>query len=163
MSEKNKIEDFWKFVNKTDSCWLWTGGRMRSGGYGRFTLEGKRWRAHVLSYRTSKGKIPSGMGVLHRCDVTNCVNPDHLFLGTQADNNRDRHKKGRTKGMFQKGNNLGSNHPRATLNEEKVREIKKFISLSKTKKTNAANIFNVSAQQIYSIKTGKTWGHVCLF
>ena len=85
---------FWDKVNKTDTCWLWTGNTEKIG-YGIFKLKGKALKAHRLSYAYHKNSIPAGNMVLHRCDVRNCVNPDHLFLGTQTDNMRDMTAKGR--------------------------------------------------------------------
>ena len=66
-------------------CWLWTGA-LTGKGYG--SLSGGRY-AHRVSYETYKGPVPDGMQVLHRCDVKRCVNPDHLYAGTHADNVRD--------------------------------------------------------------------------
>lgn len=78
-------------------CWIWTGA-VNDDGYGR--VYGKwtgrrRMTAHRWVYESTFGKIPVGMSVLHRCDVASCVNPDHLYLGTQIQNVADRHKRGR--------------------------------------------------------------------
>lgn len=73
-------------------CWLWIGGVSYPPGYGRMT---RGQYAHRVSYEIHRGKIPVGMHVLHRCDNRLCVNPDHLFLGTQSDNMRDMMAKGR--------------------------------------------------------------------
>jgi hypothetical protein len=85
-------------ANETTGCWEWTASRAR-GGYGQFTTsinDGRMWyRAHRFSYVAHKGKIPEGMVVMHSCDSPRCVNPDHLRLGTQADNMRDRDAKNR--------------------------------------------------------------------
>lgn len=83
---------FWKYVNKTEGCWLWAGGQ--SKGYGQINTPEKKY-AHRFSWEIHNGPIPAGMCVLHKCDVPFCVRPDHLFLGTDADNSRDRIQKRR--------------------------------------------------------------------
>lgn len=84
---------FWEKVQKND-CWIWTAAKNEKG-YGIFCIEGRTYKAHRLSYLLSVGAIPEGMCVLHKCDVPSCVNPDHLFIGTRADNNADMLAKGR--------------------------------------------------------------------
>ncbi len=93
MSKPTPIERFTAKVKRTPGCWLWQGS-LTPLGYGQFSYLGDQ-RAHRASWRIFCGEIPSGMFVLHRCDVRNCVNPEHLFLGTQADNIRDKVAKGR--------------------------------------------------------------------
>lgn len=88
------IERFNQKVNKTNTCWLWTGSQ-NPKGYGRISYNGKVIRAHRLSYLLHKGKIPDGLNVCHTCDIPRCVNPDHLWLGTYAENNQDMVKKNR--------------------------------------------------------------------
>src|SRR5690348_7112088 len=95
------VKRFWSKVEKTDGCWIWR-GTMNGVGYGVFWLPmGKprnansRVYAHRLSYEMHEGKIPDGMFICHRCDNPACVNPDHLFLGTQSDNMTDCSRKGR--------------------------------------------------------------------
>lgn len=75
-------------------CVLWTRALM-STGYGAATFKGKVVLAHRISWTLANGEIPDGLCVLHRCDTRACVRPDHLFLGTKADNNRDKVEKGR--------------------------------------------------------------------
>jgi hypothetical protein len=82
-------ERFWKKVNinDIDRCWEWLG--CISLGYGHFSLNKKMIGAHRVSWILIHGDIPEGFDVLHKCDNKSCVNPNHLYLGTQADNNRD--------------------------------------------------------------------------
>lgn len=83
-----------RFEVAESGCWIWTGTRL-SAGYGVIRHEGKLVRAHRVSWEMNRGPIPEGKRVLHRCDVPFCVNPAHLFLGTQADNVSDMIAKGR--------------------------------------------------------------------
>jgi hypothetical protein len=93
----SEIQRFWEKVNITapDKCWLWKGASLR--GYGRAFLNypQRKVQAHRVAYAISHGKIPSGKCICHRCDVTLCVNPSHLFVGTHQENIQDRTMKGR--------------------------------------------------------------------
>ena len=86
---------FWRFVEKTDTCWLWTGYK-KADGYGVFTDSPKHTTlAHRFSYVLQNGNIPTNHVVRHKCDVRNCVNPDHLETGTQMENIHDMLARGR--------------------------------------------------------------------
>ena len=85
--------------SKDNDCWEWTGA-LNGSGYGSFCYNGKTTNAHRVSWLIHNGSIPKGEGhhgtcVLHKCDNRKCVNPDHLFLGSNADNIKDRESKGR--------------------------------------------------------------------
>lgn len=88
-------ERFWQRVAHSSECWLWTGPKV-GRGYGKTHWNGKTARAHRVAWEITYGPIADGMCVLHKCDNPACCRPDHLFLGTYADNNRDMKKKGRT-------------------------------------------------------------------
>lgn len=97
---KPLVERFLSKVEKTDTCWLWK-ANLTKDGYGRLNVGGVHGRmclAHRVSYELFIGPIPDGLNVLHDCDTPGCVNPEHLFAGTQADNMKDMLAKGRWNG-----------------------------------------------------------------
>lgn len=97
--KRNTFDDFWKLVSKPrfkNNCWIWKGIRGPfKKQYGRFKMNCKWFLAHRLSYVFYNGEIPPNMQILHKCDNPPCVNPHHLFLGTQLDNMHDMIAKGR--------------------------------------------------------------------
>ena len=86
-------ERFWSSIQKTDTCWVWISCK-NDKGYGLFYANGFQWKAHRWSYKYLVGEILNDLNVLHKCDNPPCVNPSHLFLGTQLDNIIDRTTKG---------------------------------------------------------------------
>lgn len=90
-------------------CWMWTGGIVH--GYGCWEVDGRRERAHRWAWELFVGPIPEGMHVLHRCDNPPCVNPNHLFLGTQTDNVQDMDAKGRRRNQYADRTACHNGHP----------------------------------------------------
>jgi len=88
------ITQFVGNVDASGDCWLWTGG-IAGNGYGYICIDGKMVSAHRFSWLLHNGDIPDGMQICHKCDVRKCVNPDHMFLGSAADNAQDKVQKGR--------------------------------------------------------------------
>jgi hypothetical protein len=140
---------FERTVTDANGCWLWQGARIPDG-YGSAWCDGRQQGVHRLAYAVVKGRIPIGLCVLHRCDVPQCVNPDHLFLGTNADNSRDRERKGR-------GNQVrGTDHYKAKLTETKVLAIR----MAGKNYKQIATEYGISPSLACAVLTRKRWAHV---
>jgi HNH endonuclease len=152
-------ERFWRFVAKSDGCWLWTGKSVNTKGYGQLgALGGKGTKgitAHRLSYTIHKGEIPEGMVVMHSCDNPACVNPDHLSVGTQSQNILEAIAKGR-KVLPKLPHPSGADHPFSKLTEENVREIRS----SPVMDTVFAKRFGVAPSTVRRARIGLAWGNL---
>ncbi len=142
---KERFEE--KYIPITESgCWIWVGS-LGTYGYGQISINNKPIGAHRVSYELYKGPIPKGMSVLHKCDILTCINPDHLFLGTQKDNVQDCINKGRDRKA------RGEENGHSKLTEYQVKEIR---SSTKTGVV-LSNRYGVSTSVISNIRRRKTW------
>lgn len=133
-------------VMRSSECHIWTGA-FNNKGYGVF-MDGKAKLAHRVSYEIHTGVIPDGACVLHKCDTPLCVNPDHLFLGTQQENIADMVSKHRTA--------IGENHSQSKLSIIQVYEIRS----DKRSQRVIALDYPVSRAAVGQIQRGETWGHL---
>lgn len=133
-------------VNEQTGCREWLLSTNHRG-YGQMRWAGKVRRTHRLAWLAERGPIPDGMQVCHHCDNRRCINVDHMFIGTNADNVADRHRKGRSY--------LGSGerHPDAKLTWEKVAEIRQSSETNRM----LAFVYGVSPRTIRSIRHCETW------
>lgn len=155
-SHRPIVERFWEHVTKTEGCWIWNGSshgfRPNLGTGGR---NGKRVMAYRFSWELAHGPIPDGLKVCHNCpdgDNPRCVNPAHLFLGTQADNVADAANKGRIP--------KGERHHWAKMTDAIVRSIRERYAAGGITQQQLANELCLSAVQVHYVVKGKTWRHV---
>lgn len=161
-------------------CWLWTGGTNRQG-YGKSNVGKQKMLSHRAAWIVTHGPIPAGMSVCHRCDVPACCNPDHLFLGTAADNVADRDRKGRTARGDRSGSRLhpdrlargrrnGSRlHPERLMRGEQVNTAKVTADDVRTIRRLASEgvrpgvlqrRFGLNQRSVWNIVHRRTWRHV---
>lgn len=141
---------FWSRVAKSDGCWEWQ-GTLGHKGYGVLKYKGKMVYAHRLSYELHKGPLPDGMCACHHCDNPRCVNPDHLFAGTKAENCNDRHRKGRTPS--------GERTARAVLTAEKALEIRS-LSDRGVDRSEIARQYGVTKSAVVHIIHRRSWKNI---
>lgn len=151
-TKKSNLQKFFeKIAYGSSDCWYWIGG-LTSGNYGNFRLLGEN-KAHRVSWLIHNGKIPQGLCVLHKCDVSSCVNPEHLFLGTQQENIDDMKKKGR---MVCKGHK-GDKHPGHKLTMEKIDWLKnEYKNGIKSYKQLAVEL-NLATMTVYRAINNISW------
>lgn len=141
---------FWPRVNKTEACWEWTGS-IRRNGYGYIVRLDRNVGVHRFSWELHHGPIPDGLFVCHHCDNRKCVRPDHLFLGTAADNQRDMRDKGR--GL------RGERVYTAKLTAADVVEIRARFAAGEALDV-LAELKGMHRDSIKNVVTRKSWGHV---
>lgn len=137
-------------------CWLWPKRTIKTGkgsGYGRLNLLGERL-AHRVSYTLYKGEIPEGILVCHSCDTPLCINPAHLFLGTNTDNMQDAKNKGRTL--------IGEKNPQAKLTIDEVIAIREKYASGNYTQQALADEYGISRPNISMLASGVTWNHKTL-
>jgi len=135
-------------VDGLGPCWLWTASRCR--GYGQMRVDGRTRRAHRVGWAIHNGPVLAGMFVCHRCDTRACVNPAHLFLGTQADNIRDCVAKGR----------FVRNPAPPKLTDVNVLEIRTLYAMGGISYMGLSKRFGVAKGTISDIISRQTWAYV---
>jgi hypothetical protein len=143
-------ERFWEKVDirGEDECWEWLAS-LNQDGYGSF----RSTLAHIVSWKLANGEIEKGLYVCHKCDNPACVNPKHLFLGTQNDNMKDMVAKGRGSDKH------GENNPKAKLSESDVYDIYRLHNAG-FKKSEIAKKYKVSETAISYVLSGKSWSRL---
>jgi hypothetical protein len=145
-----QIARFWSRVEKSDGCWLWQ-GCTNDYGYGQAHWGTRSHGAHRVSWELANGPVPAGRCVMHSCDNRLCVNPAHLSVGTNGDNNRDRHAKRRDA--------TGARNPNTRLSPDDVRAIRLALAAGATKR-GLARVYGVSDTAIRNVCRGKNHKHV---
>lgn len=143
------------YAASDDGCWIWLGAPQGSNGYGSLKVDGRKTFAHRYSWALVNGPVPPGLCVLHRCDRPLCVNPEHLFLGSNQDNVDDRTAKGRSAGN-KTNHHAGASHYKTTLSESDVRRIRADSRAHNL----IARDYKISNPAVSAIKSRRTWRHV---
>lgn len=144
-----------KFMRRVDtcgSCWIWNGSRNKRTGYGHFCHGQMNDLAHRVMYMLWFGEIPDGLVVRHSCDNPSCVKPDHLKIGTQAENVSDMVERGRS--------TRGEKNPMARMTEDMVREARILCKVFGVSHEKLARRFGVARRTVSSAVNGTNWGHI---
>lgn len=143
-----------RIISRKD-CWITD---LASKQYPTIRVNGNKKLLSRVMYEICNGEIPEGMLVCHKCDNPGCVNPSHLFLGTQQDNMTDMVSKGRSNKT--KGFKRGSENSQSKLTEEQVIEIKSLLAEGNLSQPKIANLFCISRSTVQAIKESKVWRHI---
>lgn len=146
---KTVEQRFWEKVTKTKDCWNWTGCKL--GGYGRLYVDGKNCLASRISWTLHIGIPLDSKCVLHKCDNPACVNPQHLFLGTRTENNRDMVLKRRQRGAPCELNG------RSKLNRNQVLKIRDDYKRLHTHQRILGKRYGISQSVVSKIVRNESW------
>ncbi len=149
---------FWSKVDRNGDCWEWKASRT-AAGYGRFGVSRRVWEfAHRVAWRLTHGEIPAGAFVCHRCDNPACVRPEHLFLGSPADNSADMKQKGRGKGNPHPGPRKGMKRLGARkLSDAQIQEIRALYGAKQVTQKELALRYGVSQPLISLVVRGESY------
>jgi len=142
----NPIRRFWKYVFKSEKCWIWVG--ITRNGYGRLRVNKHKISAHRFSYELHHGRIPDGLEVLHKCDMPPCVNPTHLFVGTTADNMMD---------MISKGRHSRAN---AKFTDKQVQEMRYMYYKEGKRVKDIAPLYGSNIHTAFGAISGRNYKHL---
>jgi hypothetical protein len=152
------------FRGSTD-CWEFQS--LKTDGYGQIWVNGRMMLAHRVAYELEHGSIPEGLDALHHCDNPCCINPEHLFLGTKADNVADMVAKGRQAKGERNGMRLhperrprGERHGSAKVTAEQVRDLRARFAAGGITQTQLAREAGISRYALSLLLSGRTWAHV---
>lgn len=158
LTRDEQIVNFWEKVNigKPDECWLWKGCTCGSGHkYGSAYFERKLTKAHRIAWEITHGPIPKGLLACHHCDTPLCVNPSHLFIGTNQDNQDDMERKGRRR----YGVTLGEDNPLTKITKAQAAEVRRLSKLGVFQK-DISSITGVTKTNVGAIVQRRTWRHI---
>lgn len=139
---------FWKKVSIGPECWEWRAGK-DADGYGGICIFGKAYKAHRFSWALHNQKDPGNMLVLHSCDNPGCVNPEHLFLGSNHDNSNDK--------VSKKRHRFHENHPCVRINPLIVRICKRLRINFNWTYASIGSVFDVTPGAIWNAVNGRSW------
>lgn len=156
-----------KHCPKLGPCWIWAASLNVRNGYGQFHLRGRTLKPHRIAFEMVVGPIPSGLHCLHHCDNPRCLRPDHLHLGTDADNANDRLAHGRTlrgaesiSATHRECMSRGQDHWRTSLTDDQVHAIRLRYESGGITMQKLADQYGVGLTTISNLINRRTWAHI---